>query len=340
MEFLDLSSKVDNFALKVYNFIKINKEKAMKKLLKIISITLASTLILCGCDKIEDKSVSNKSAEVSGNAEESSEEKVEATLAERDRTVDTDTEFVFDDAKVLSTSDYDILNDYTSWISKTFKINAAVVTTSDIGDQTAEEYASDYYSELYDESNGIMFLVNNDTGTDYILRKGVPSLLISDSDIETLFSEISPMLVTGNYKDAINQTLELIELSLPEFAIDRTNKLDKDKIISINDTLAAGCSDGESLSIIYVGDIGEKKISDYAKDASEKYFSSDFNSALMVVNTQNSEYSIYSQGSLSELSDSQDDIKDSVAKCLTETDDKKSFDYAKIADVFVRFASK
>ena len=44
-----------------------------------------------------------------------------------------------------------------------FKINAAVVTASDIGGKTPEEYASDYYNELYGGSNGVVFLVNDDT---------------------------------------------------------------------------------------------------------------------------------------------------------------------------------
>lgn len=310
------------------------KESDMNNFLKIISALSAALLLLSGCDKIEDKPVNNDEiSEQSSAAEET-----EPTLPERDRTIDTSTEFVFDDAKVLSSSDYDALNEYTAWISKTFKINAAVVTTDDMGDKTAEEYANDYYSELYGGSNGVMFLVNNDTGKDYILRKGAPSLFISGSDIEMLFSEISPLLVTGSYRDAINQTLEFIEISLPEFAIDRTNKMSAEEITAVNDILAGASGESESLSMIFIGDIGEKKISDYAKEQSEKYFEDGGSSAIMVVNTQSGEYYICSQGDMSSLEENQGDIKDSVLGCLTETDGKKSFDFKAAADIFVNFA--
>lgn len=309
----------------------------MNRLLKTISAALTVSLILTGCDKIEDKPVNNDGeiAEASSVAEET-----EPTLPVRDRTIDVSTEFVFDDAKALSSSDYDALNEYTAWISRTFKINAAVVIADDIGDKTAEEYASEYYNELYSGSNGVMLLVNNDTGADYILRKGAPSLFISESDIEMLFSEISPLLVTESYKDAINQSLELIELSLPEFAIDRTNKMSAEEITAVNDILAGVSGDDESLSMIFIGDIGEKKISDYAKEQSDKYFDDGENSALMTVNTQSGEYYICAQGDLSSLEDNQGDIKDSISGCLTEEDGKKSFDYTDAADIFVNFSGR
>lgn len=307
----------------------------MNKLLKIISASLASLLLFAGCEKIEDKPVNNDGeiADISSAAEET-----DPTLPERDRTIDTSKEFVFDDAKALSSSDYDALNEYTAWLSKTFKINAAVVTTDNMSDKSAEEYANDYYSELYGGSNGVMFLVNNDTGKDYILRKGAPSLFISDSDIEMLFSEISPLLVTENYKDAINHTLGLIELSLPEFAIDRTNKMTAEEITAVNDVLAGVSGENTRLSMIFIGDIGEKGISDYAKEESDKYSEDGENSAIMVVNTQSGEYYICSQGDLSSLEKAQEDIKDAVSGCLTDTDGKKSFDFTAAADIFVNFA--
>lgn len=306
----------------------------MNKLMKIFSASLAALLLLTGCDKIEDKPVNND-AEISEQS--SAAEETEPTLPERDRTIDTSTEFVFDDAKALSSSDYDALNEYTAWLSKTFKINAAVVITDDMGDKTAEEYAGDYYTDLYGGSNGVMFLVNNDTGKDYILRKGAPSLFISGSDIEMLFSEISPLLVIGNYKDAINQTLQLIELSLPEFAIDRTNQMTAEEITAVNDILSGASGENANLSMIFIGDIDEKKISDYAKEQSDKYSVDGENSAIMVVNIQSGEYYICSQGELSSLEKEQESIKDLVSGCLTGTDGKKTFDFTAAADIFVNF---
>lgn len=309
----------------------------MNNFVKIISVSLAALLLSVGCDKIEDTPVNND-AEIS--VQTSAAEETEPTLPERDRTIDTSREFVFDDEKVLSSSDYNELNEYTAWIARTFKINAAVVITDDIGENTVADYALNYYNDLYNRANGIMLVVNDDTGDDFLLRKGPPYKLISDSDIEMLFTEISPMLVTGNYKDAINRTLELIELSLPEFAIDRSNEMSAEEIATVNDILAGASGEGESLSMFFVGNTGEMKISDYAKEQYEKYSEDGESSAIMTVNIRSGEYYICSQGELSSLEKEQGDIKDSVAGCLTVTGDRTSFDYAAAADIFVNFAGK
>lgn len=311
----------------------------MKKLVIMISAIISVQLLFSACDKINDKEVINGGADISEYSSEGDETR-EPTLAQRDRSADAETDFVFDDAGLLSESDYSKLNEYTAWLSETFKINVAVVTASDIGGKTPEEYASDYYNELYGGSNGVVFLVNDDTGEDYLLRNGVPSLFISESGIEMLFSEISPLLVTGQYSDAVQRTLEYIELSLPEFAIDRTNELSKEDILDVNDILSSACGDDESLSMIFIGDIGDRKIEDYAEEQADKYFKDGSDCALMIVNTEKGEYYICGQGSFSSLEEGLDSIGDSVAECMTEADGKKSFDYLKSAEIFANFAGQ
>lgn len=120
----------------------------MKKLVIMISAIISVQLLFSACDKINDKEVINGGADISEYSSEGDETR-EPTLAQRDRSADAETDFVFDDAGLLSESDYSKLNEYTAWLSETFKINAAVVTASDIGGKTPEEYASDYYNELY-----------------------------------------------------------------------------------------------------------------------------------------------------------------------------------------------
>lgn len=316
----------------------------MKKIYRIFWISLTALLIFNGCEKINEKPSDNNGSQASSEAAPSEtieEEQIEPTLAERERTVDTDKEFVFDDSKLLSTSDYNKINEYAAWLSKTFKINCAVVIAENLGGKSAAEYAENYYKKLYKSSNGIMFLINNDTGNDYILRKGAPAHFISDSDIEMLFTEISPLLVTGNYTDAVSRTFELFELSLPEFAIDRTNNMKKEEIIEINSMLSEACGNGESLSIIFTSNTENKKISDYAKEQYEKYYTTDSDSvALMVVNTSNAEYDIRKHGSFAAIEVSQESIKDLIAGCLTETEGKKSFSCRNAADIFIKFMGK
>lgn len=318
---------------------------SMKKLYRIILILLAALMVLSGCEKTNknssDSSSSPSAESAAGESKPADEENAEPTLAERDREIDTDNEFVIDTAKTLSSSEYDEINKYAAWISNTFKINCAVVITDNIGKKSAAEYAEEQYKKLYNASNGIMFLINNDTGNDYILRKGAPGHFISDSQIEMLFAEISPMLVTGDYTAATAKVFELFELNLPEFAIDRTNKLGKEEIISLNETLSSACGDGESLAVIFSGGTGEKSLSDYTKEHFQKYYALSSNSAaLMVVNTSTAEYYICGHGGFGDAEKNQGSIKDLIEGCLTETDGKKSFNHAASVDIFIKFLGK
>ena len=308
----------------------------MKKIIRIISVVTAALMIMSGCEKIEDKPTVNENG--LNDASSGEEAETQPELEERDRTIDTDKEFVIDDAKLLSDSDYSALNEHTAWLAHAFKINAAVVTTDDLGDKNVQEYAESYYEKLYSSSNGIMLLINNDTGEDFFLRKGAPSLFITDSDVELLFSEISPLLVTENYKEAADRVLDAAELSLPEFAADRTNKMTKEEITEVNNILSEVNSDSESLSMIFIGDIGEKKISDYAKEQADKYLEGGLNHAIMVVNVQTGEYYISAKGSLSSLEEKQSGIKESISGCLSTSDGKKIFDYRSAADIFSKFS--
>ena len=160
-----------------------------------------------GCDEIKETNAS-----ISQTAEETtSDQSPEEELSSRDREINTDTDFVFDDAGILSDGEYDSLNTYTAWIAETFKINAAVVITDDIGGKSPSEFAEEYYTGLY-SGDGILFLLNNDTGNDYFYRKGVPAKFITAADIEMLCAGISPWIVTGDYIGAAERVLETAEL--------------------------------------------------------------------------------------------------------------------------------
>lgn len=308
----------------------------MKRMIRIISAAAAALMIMSGCEKIEDTPAINENGLSGASSVEETE--TEPVLEERDRTIDTDKEFVIDDAKLFSSSDYSALNEHTAWLAHTFKINAAVVTADDLGGKDPQEYAEDCYEKLYGGSNGIMLLINNDSGEDFLLRKGAPSLFITDSDAELLFSEISPLLVTEKYKEAADKALDYAELSLPEFAADRTNKMTNEEITEVNNILSGVNNDSESLSMIFIGDIGERKISDYAKEQADKYLEGGLDRAIMVVNVQTGEYCICAKGSLSILEEKQAEIKESISGCLSTSGGKKVFDYRSAADIFSKFS--
>lgn len=313
-------------------------KKTIKNFLISISILTAMTFT-SGCHRISDKFPESSfpessTAESSSNSEQSSEKS-----ADPEPVIDTNGKYVFDDAKAIPDKQLDQINSTAGSVSFRYKINFAAATVAKLGDKSAKDYAESYYKKLYGDSDGILFLINNDTGNDYILRKGAPSKFISDSDVEMLFSRISPMLVTGNYADAVSLTTELAENSLPEFAIDRTGKMKKEEIQDINSILTGN---NESFSVIYVNSTEGKSMADYAKEQKEKFFSplDSGSRAVMIVNTENAEYSICGYGGFADVEKKSDEIKDQINGCLTENDGNASFNCKSAAEIFVNFMGK
>lgn len=306
----------------------------MKKI-TLIAALCCFTIMFSGCESIKDSKSANadlsESSAETTSENDSSDESSGEELSSRDRDIDTDSEYVFDDAKILSDSQRDEINTYAAWISRTFKINAGVVTTDDIGDSKPSEYAEEYYNDLY-SGNGILFLVNNDTGNDCFYRKGFPSKFITDSDIEMLFAEISPMIVTGDYYSAIENVLETAELKLPEYLTDSTNTLEKKDISDINEKIKDAAGDN-SMNLFLTGNTGDSTTEDYARELFSKYYDKNSDSAMLVVNINDGSSYICASGNLKYMTDKQEDIQSEIKKCINSDD--SSFDASKAADSFI-----
>lgn len=305
----------------------------MKKLICTALLCLF-TVAFVGCNEIKETnvSVSESAAEIDNSSDESSEEE----LRPRDREINTDRDFVFDDAGVLSADELENLNTYTAWLAKTFKINAAVVITDNIGDKEPDKFAEEYYSDLY-SGDGFLFLLNNDTNTDYIYRKGFPSKFITDDDIEMLFAEISPLLVKGDYMSAAKRVLETAELKLPEYITDKSGTLSKEEISELNDRLKDAVGEN-GLNVYLVNDTGEQSIEDYANEKFNNYYAvSSESNAMLVINTANGDCFVCTSGSMRYLSDSQEDIQKAVRSCIKESDGKKTVDCMSAVDKLLTF---
>lgn len=301
----------------------------MKKTYKFILLPLLTLLIFSGCEKIDNEPQSS----ASGSSKSSVQEETSA---------ESENEPVLININTDGKKGNDGIDAYESLCQQKFKINFSVVIIDDLGGRSAKEYAENSYKKLYGGADGVLFLINNDTGNDYILRKGAPANFISDSDVTMLLTKISPMLVTENYTDAVKSVCELFEQNLPKFAIDRTGKMKKEEITEINNMLSEVSDGTESLSVIYVKSTDGKKLADYAKAQEEKLFTyTDSGShAVMIVNTENAECYICGYGGFVTVEDNQEGIKKFIADCLTETDGKKSFNYKSAAEIFVKFMGK
>lgn len=307
----------------------------MKKLICAALLCLIAAVFV-SCNEIKETNGSISGSDSVKQNDDSSNESSEEELRPRDREINTDKDFVFDDAGVLSANELKNLNTYTAWLAKTFKINAAVVITDNIGDKEPDKYAEEYYSDLY-SGDGFLFLLNNDTNTDYIYRKGFLSKFITDDDIEMLFSEISPLLVKEDYISAVKYVLETAEKKLPEYFTDKSGILSKEEISELNEKLKETAGEN-GLNVYLVNDIGEQSIEEYSNKKFIDYYaeSSDSN-AMFVINTANGDCFVCTSGSMGYLSDSQEDIQKAVKSCIKESDGKKILDCMSAVDKILTF---
>lgn len=314
----------------------------MKSPYRIILLLLTASMLLNGCEKTKKDESNKDELPPETTAASSVEPSIVQESAEpdlHDDSVSIDGNFVYDDAKVFSEKEMFEINNEAAHISRTFKLNCAVVTAAQLGGKSASQYAEEYYKKLYSSSNGVMFLINNDTGEDYILRKGAPALFITNDDIEMLFTKISPLLVTEKYVEASNIVMSAFAERLPEFAVDRTNTLEKAEIEAVNDILASAKSDGNSISMILIGTFGNKTIEEYANAQYINYMSFDSgSSALITLNIQTGEYYICGGGKFPGYdTKDQEALKEAVDSCLNDSGTEKSFDLKKAAEIFVNF---
>lgn len=304
----------------------------MKKLFSIVFVTLLLTAFAAGCDKIEDKSANADTAEKTEAVTEATEE-----VTESDRKYEPKKgNFLYDDAGTLPEKDFNVLNQVAADFTAKFKVNTGVVITDDLDGKSPKDKAAEYHSEMFGYSNGLLLLINNDTGKDYVFRKGSPSLFVSDEDIQLLLADISPLLVTGKYGEAVTKTFELFEKNIPEYVTDRTNTLSKEEMLSMNEMLEKACGENEKLYIIYTATSPED-FEKYADgEAAKCIWSYSGSAAVLFVNPENGVCTMRVTGGFESLGDAGELFKTAVADYFV----KEGGDPVGLAELYINFAGK
>lgn len=306
----------------------------MKKLLLIAAFFCCATMF-CGCsdNSVDSNGIAVDELSSRADSEKEDEEAEEKPIKARDREIDTSKEFVFDDGGILTEGEYDSLNTYTAWLSKAFKINAAVVLTDDIEGSEPSDYAKNYYKDIY-KGDGVLFLVNNDTNEDYLYRNGRPSEFITDSNVQMMFSEISPMLALEEYVSAAECALEMVELYYPEYFTDRSGNIKKEEISEYSSIIeeAAG---NNSLNMYYVEGTGDSGIEDFAKKRFDMFYEKNADAAMIVIDGNNGDNYLCTSGSMSFMNGSRSEIQEAIKSCYSKKD---GVDLKSAAEKFAEFA--
>ncbi len=155
--------------------------------------------------------------------------------------------YVYDNAKLLNKKDFDECNDYAEFLYENYLINTAVVTASDIGGHTPEEFAEKSYNELYDDGeSGLLLLINDDTNVDFLYKKGNCSEYISEDDEKSAFYTATREIVDNDYKSAVLRIMKLAE-SCPQYVFDYAGIFSEDEMAELMQAL-----ENKNISVVTV----------------------------------------------------------------------------------------
>lgn len=135
-----------------------------------------------------------------------------------------DTQHVFDLTGSLPTPDSDQINALAASISKTYNLHIGVVVANDLGGAAPADFAAAQYNEKYGENTGgMLLLINNGSGEDYIYTSGSCALYLTEDVRRQLLAEMSPLLVTGKTLDAVNLVFAKIQALCPTHFFDEVS---------------------------------------------------------------------------------------------------------------------
>ncbi len=197
---------------------------------KMIAV-LALALVLTGCGRAKhiapDTSLPDNAAEATVPAEDTT---APRPVSERAETlIEAGDTYVFDELGVLTEEERGKFDSYLAWLSDQRQMNAAAVITDSLGGETPEVFAQEYYRTLFDaDSTGFLLLINNDTGKDIFYCEGACKQFLADPSLQ--ISQATPLLVEGNYADALEILLPVGEV-MPDRVLDRANALTEEQAL-------------------------------------------------------------------------------------------------------------
>lgn len=115
---------------------------------------------------------------------------------------------VFDNAGLLDEWEVSMLEDKIQDLRDTYDMDVVLLTLNSLDGKTAEGYADDYYDENGFGENGMLFLLDMDTRSWYMLTHGTAIYAVTDYGIQEIFSAIASDLSGGNYYDAFDGYLD------------------------------------------------------------------------------------------------------------------------------------
>ena len=154
--------------------------------------------------------------------------------------------YVYDNAGVLSSEAFKACDDYARKLYSDYVINAAVVTTRNLAGKSVYDFAADAYNTLYEgRGSGLLLVINEDSGNDYLYRSGSCAVFVDDDAVNSAFYWATKEIVAGDYQAAVMRLLQLGE-RCPDHVFDNGGLFSKEDITAFDSALSE-CSENVAL---------------------------------------------------------------------------------------------
>ncbi len=208
---------------------------------------LAALLALCLCtagcgghEELPDSGTESAASEAAADSETQTDSATEAPGDSDKEQAAAQTDTVYDDAGVLSAEEEARIGQELVQLGNYYRMEAAVVTTDDLGGEKPSAFAKTYFQEIFGKNaNGLLILINNDTYADDIYTAGSCADYISGEEKSIAIGAATPDLVEGRYTVAVSRMLEIAE-ELPSHVFDDTGTLTKNQILNLEKVAASG----------------------------------------------------------------------------------------------------
>lgn len=226
------------------------------------------------------------------------------------------TKRLYDDANLLSETEESELEEYLAKAAEESGFKVAVVLTDDIGSDKSEdavkEYADEYYESLYGaDSDGILFLINNDTKYDWFSVSGEANEVFTRIRKASIFDYFLAYLQEGDYYNTIIRFADRVEYytdkyregkaELEAFNSELEAKKENKRLYDDADLLSeaeeshleeyladATEKSGLNVAVVLTDNIGSDKsdraVIDYADLYYERLYGIDTNGILLLIN--------------------------------------------------------
>lgn len=122
---------------------------------------------------------------------------------------------VCDYADILTTSQESKLQQTIDELSQEYSFQAVIVTVDSLGEKSPRSFAEDFYLQggfgIGETKDGILLLLAMNTRDWYIATHGQTRDVVTDSDIDDIADSIVPYLSEGDYYNAFDSFLSLVE---------------------------------------------------------------------------------------------------------------------------------